>query len=462
MIDSQRAVRAAVVLMVVLLTTAGGQVGAAVPAVDAAGRPLPSLAPMLEKVMPGVVNIATHSRVRVRDNPLLMDPFFRRFFGLPEVPRERRTQSLGSGVIVDARHGYVLTNHHVIASADEITVTLHDGRSFSAIVVGADRETDVAVIKIEADRLTAIPMADSNRLRVGDFVVAIGNPFGLGQTVTSGIVSALGRSGLGIEGYEDFIQTDASINPGNSGGALVNLRGELVGINTAILAPSGGNVGIGFAIPINLANRIMDDLLRFGRVQRGRLGIATQDLTPELATAFGIDREHGAIVVRVVPGSVADKAGIRTGDVVLRIDGRRIRHAADLHNAVGLLPIGKRFAIEVWRDGEIVRLRAELVRPPAPRRVAAGDFNPVLAGAVISELTDESPLYGQTEGLLVVEVKRGSAAWRAGLRKGDVIVSINRRPVRRPEDIRDASGRGRGRLLMHIRRGDAAYFLLVE
>ena len=262
-------------------------VQAALPvAVD--GAPLPSLAPMLDRVTPAVVNIAAKSFVTVQQSPLLNDPFFRRFFRLPNQQRERATQSLGSGVIVDAEAGLILTNHHVIHNADEIAVTLRDGQQLKAELLGADSATDIAVIKVDGKGLSALPMSDSDELRVGDFVVAIGNPFGLGQTVTSGIVSALGRRGLGIEGYEDFIQTDASINVGNSGGALVNLRGELVGINTAIFAPNGCSVGIGFAIPTNLARDVMSQLVAHGRVSRGLFGVATQDLTLELAEAFGL------------------------------------------------------------------------------------------------------------------------------------------------------------------------------
>ncbi|WP_373054394.1 trypsin-like peptidase domain-containing protein, partial [Thioalkalivibrio sp.] len=267
------------------------------------GQPLPSLAPMLERTIPGVVNIATRARVVESASPLFDDPFFRRFFDVPE--RERERQGLGSGVIVDADAGTILTNSHVIARADTILVTLHDGRQYEAEVVGADPATDVAVIRIDADDLQAIPLADSDALRVGDFVVAIGNPFGLGQTVTSGIVSALGRSGIGGAGFEDFIQTDASINPGNSGGALVNLRGELVGINTALLARGGGNIGIGFAIPANMARQIQEHLLAEGQVERGALGVEMQDLTPALAQAFGLDVSQGAVITRVVRGSAA-------------------------------------------------------------------------------------------------------------------------------------------------------------
>src|SRR5919198_4872571 len=266
----------------------------------AGGQGLPSLAPMLERVTPAVVNIATEGRMRIEQNPLFNDPFFRFFFGFPDQPLERKTQSLGSGVIVDAKRGLVLTNAHVIANAEQITVKLSDGRCYKAEIIGTDPETDVGVVKIPADDLIDVPMGDSDKLAVGDFVVAIGNPFGLSQTATSGIVSALGRSGLGIEGYEDFIQTDASINPGNSGGALVNLRGRLIGINTAILAPGGGNIGIGFAVPINMARQVMEQLIRYGEVKRGRIGIAIQELTPEIAQAMGVNnRTEGALIARV-------------------------------------------------------------------------------------------------------------------------------------------------------------------
>ena len=258
------------------------------------GNELPSLAPMLENVTPAVVNIATEGRVKQRQSPLFSDPFFRHFFKIPDQPVERKTSSLGSGVIVDSERGLVLTNHHVIANAIQITITMRDGRQVEAEIVGADPKTDIAVLKIPTENLTALKTADSNELKVGDFVVAIGNPFGLGQTVTSGIISALSRSGLGIEEYEDFIQTDASINPGNSGGALVNLRGELVGINTAIFSQSGASHGIGFAIPINLALRIAEQILETGEVKRGFLGVSIQDISPSLAEAFGLEKKNGA------------------------------------------------------------------------------------------------------------------------------------------------------------------------
>ncbi len=331
--------------------------GAALPAsVD--GTPLPSLAPMLEATTPSVVNIATRGQVTVR-NPFMQDPFFRRFFALPE-QRARRTQSLGSGVIVDAEKGYVLTNHHVVQHATHIGVTLHDGREVQATKVGSDAASDLAVIQIQADALTAASWFDSDKLRVGDFVVAIGNPFGLGQTVTSGIVSALGRSGLGIEDLEDFIQTDASINPGNSGGALVNLRGELVGINTAIIDPSGagGNVGIGFAIPANQARRMMQELIDHGAVRRGGIGISVQDLSAELADALDVPVRRGGVVARVLRGSPAQRAGIEPGDVIIAVNGRRTPNAEDVINKIGLLPLGGELRLTLHRGR--ARLEAQM------------------------------------------------------------------------------------------------------
>ena len=330
---------------------------------DTGGEGLPTLAPLLEEVTPGVVNIATRGRVRLEQNPLFNDPFFRRFFEDPrfrrffefpgDQPLERETQSVGSGVIVDAERGYVLTNHHVVANADEIVITLKDRRRLKGRVLGSDPETDIAVLIIPADHLRPVPLGDSDRLQVGDFVVAIGNPFGLGQTVTSGIVSALGRTGLGIEGYEEFIQTDASINPGNSGGALINLRGELIGINTAILGPTGGNIGIGFAIPVNMARRIMDQIIAYGTVQRGVIGVVVQDLTPELAEGFRLEALEGALIAEVASGSSAARAGLRAGDVITKVNGQPVRSASSLRNRIGLLRVGETAHLEMIRGGEI-------------------------------------------------------------------------------------------------------------
>ena len=425
------------------------------------GTSKPSLAPMLKEVLPGVVNISTVSRVQIRQNPLFSDPFFRRFFNLPEIPREQERQSLGSGVIVDADKGYVLTNNHVIEHADEITVTLRDGRSFKAEVVGTDPEADLAVLRIEAENLRAVPFGDSDVLEVGDFVVAIGNPFGLGQTVTSGIVSALGRSGLGIEGYEDFIQTDASINPGNSGGALVDLDGRLVGINTAIVAPGGGNVGIGFAIPVNMARQIMEQLIEYGEVRRGQLGVLIQDVTPELAEALDLETHQGAVVAQVMEDSPAARAGLRVGDVIVAVNGEPVKNAAQLRNRIGLLRVGSRVTLEVIRDGRRKTVRA-VIEEPRRERVDAGRITKLLAGAELGPVTPDHPLAGRVEGLEVLDVERGSRAWRAGLRRGDVIVSVNRMRVKTLADLKRAVQARRDGLLLNIRRGEGALFIVIR
>ncbi len=443
-----------------LLLLATGPAGAGFPLFDSQGEEVPTIAPMLEKVTPAVVNIATTGKIRVQENPLLSDPFFRRFFDLPDVPRERQTQSLGSGVIVDAKNGYIITNNHVIANADEITVTLRNGETHKATLIGTDPETDVAVIRIKAKNLAAIPRADSDQVRVGDFVVAIGNPFGLGQTVTSGIVSAKGRSGLGIEGYEDFIQTDASINPGNSGGALVNLKGQLIGINTAILSQSGGNIGIGFAIPINMAWNVMQQLVKHGKIQRGRLGASAQDLTPELAQAFSIPFRKGAIVTSVEPGSAAQKAGLKAGDIVTEVNGRPIRNATDLRNAIGLLRVGDKVRMKVVRNGKTLQLSATVAKPTLSH-LEGDELNPYLAGAVLSDIQENSPWYGRIEGVLVAEVAPGSPAWRAGLREGDIIVAANRKPVASLSDLEQVV-KGRRSLLLNIQRGNGSLFLFLR
>ena len=424
------------------------------------GQPLPSLAPMLERATPAVVNISTRGKVMVRDNPLMRDPFFRRFFDLPEQgPRQRQTQSLGSGVIVDADKGYVLTNAHVIDKADEITVTLANGHELPATLIGSDPETDVAVIQVEAEGLTALPLGDSRELKVGDFVVAIGNPFGLGQTATSGIVSALGRSGLGIEGYEDFIQTDASINPGNSGGALINLRGELIGINTAILAPSGGNIGIGFAIPTHMARHIMEQLVEHGGVQRGVLGVSVQDLTPALAEAFGIKQREGVVVAQVLPDSAAEKAGLKSGDIIIELNGQPMRQAAEIRNRIGLLRAGDQVELVVLRDGKRKNVKAT-IQNAAPGE-NAGQLMPKLAGAEFGEV-QRSFDGGQRTAVTVTAVAAGSAAQAAGLRAGDVILSVNRQPVASLAEFTKRVRDNKGRLLLHIQRGNGAFFLLLQ
>jgi len=423
------------------------------------GQALPTLAPMIERVTPAVVNISSKTRTRVRD-PLLDDPFFRRFFGVPNMPQERVEQSLGSGVIVDAAKGYVLTNNHVVQGADDISATLSDGRTLKAKLVGTDPDTDVAVIQIPAENLKAVTLADSTRLRVGDFVVAIGNPFGLNQTVTSGIVSALGRSGLRGLGYQNFIQTDASINPGNSGGALVNLNGELVGINTAIFSPSGGNVGIGFAIPSTLAGDVMQQLIKTGTVKRGSLGMETQNLTPDIAQMLGVAAGRGAVVTRVQADSAAESAGLRPGDVVVGVNGKPVNNEQDLHNAEGLLPIGSDIELKVLRDGREITATTKLTGRDAAS--AEGQIlDPRLGGAQFVELGERQRQQG-LRGVAIARVAGGSRAESNNLRSGDVVVAVNQVDIRNVEDLKALSKRQPRQLLLTVVRGQNAFFVMCE
>lgn len=426
------------------------------------GQQLPSLAPLLDRVTPAVVNVYTHSTVTLRRSPLLDDPFFRRFFDIPDEPRQRETQSLGSGVIVDAKNGYILTNNHVIDGADEIHITLRDGRRLEAKLIGTDPDSDIAVLQVRANDLTEIPLSNSDKLRVGDFVVAIGNPFGLGQTVTSGIVSALGRSGLGIGNFEDYIQTDASINPGNSGGALINLRGELIGINSAILSRSGGNIGIGFAIPANMARDVMQQLIEYGAVKRGRLGAQAQDLTPELASAFNIKGQpEGAVVVKVIKDSPADKAGLKLGDIVIRMNGRPVHSAEDLRNGIGLLRVGTRVNLVVLRDSHQKSITA-VVSESHVAHLPGKILHTRLSGALLGDIAESSNLYGRIEGIEVLKIKSHSPAVATGLRKGDIITSINRNPVPDIATARKLRTRKDGKLLLNIQRGNTAMYLLLR
>lgn len=436
-------------LLVALLLSAALFGHAALPGRMADGQPMPSLAPMLERTTPAVVNIATYTTVQVR-NPLLEDPFFRRFFNVPEQRRYRRTQSAGSGVVVDAGQGYIVTNNHVVARADEITVTLSDGRVLDAELVGTDAQVDLAVLKVAPEDLAQIEFGDSGDLRVGDFVVAIGNPFGLNQTVTSGIVSALGRSGLGIEGYEDFIQTDASINPGNSGGALVDLGGALVGINTAILAPTGTNVGIGFAIPANMVRAIMGQLIEHGEVRRGYLGLAVQALNVELAEAFGLDRHEGVVVVEVEPDSAADAAGVRSGDVIVRVGDRAIRRITDFHSQAAVIFIGQDVDMEVLRDGRPQRTTLK-IRDDHLEKVFGERIDPRLTGTELQNFRNQDDA-GLGAGVLVTEVDQDSRAWHYGLRPGDVIVAANRQAIRDLDDLKAGAGSGDRQLLLRVYR----------
>ncbi|WP_448566466.1 DegQ family serine endoprotease [Thalassotalea ganghwensis] len=433
---------------------------ASLPNVDAQGKPFPSLAPMLKQVNPAVVNIATYSEQKYSQNPLLNDPFFRHFFNVPErrkqdsLPKKRK-QSAGSGVIVNAKEGTIITNYHVIKQADEIRVSLIDGRSYQAELVGSDPDLDIAVLSIDAEDLSQVKLADSSILEVGDFVVAIGNPFGLGQTVTTGVVSALGRSGLGIEGYENFIQTDASINPGNSGGALVNLAGELIGINTAIIAPSGGNVGIGFAIPSNMAKSSMEQILEHGEVKRGQLGIGIQDVTPDLREAFDLENGvMGVLVSNVVEGSPADKAGIKSGDIILSIDGQASQTTGQLRSQIGMRAIGEQVTIKLLRDNKEYTLRAKVGKPQS-LTASNTKLHPALEGVKFENTPNN-------EGVIVTQLAPNSTAAYSGLRVGDIIVAANKRRVSDIESFNTALSRSSHSVLLQVNRKGNSFFIVIR
>jgi Do/DeqQ family serine protease len=404
---------------------------------------------MIRKVSPAVVNVATRGTIRERgaQNPLLDDPFFRRFFDVPpdSGTRARPFQSAGSGVIFDAHSGYIVTNAHVVENASEITVTLQDGRDLKAEIIGSDAPSDVAVLRVKPDGLTQIPLGDSTRVEVGDFVVAIGNPFGLQHTVTSGIISGLSRSGINPDGYEDFIQTDASINPGNSGGALVNLRGELIGINTAILSRSGGNIGIGFAIPVNMARSVMDQLIRYGSVKRGQLGVSMYTVTPDIAHSLGLPSVVGALVSQVVEGSPADHAGIRTGDVITSVNGQPVKSNSELRNTIGLLRVGDKVDIGLLRDGKPLRVTAVIADTTAELPAVPESIHKSFEGAVLGDAPDAG-------GALVRSVAPGSAAAQAGLRADDVIVGANRGRVSNVHELHERA-KGATVLVLEVRRG---------
>ena len=450
-------IRLLLLALVVMMGYQPGQTANAALPASVNGEDLPSLAPVLERVTPSVVNVYTQTRVRVR-SPLMDDPFFRRFFNIPDRPRERVSQSLGSGVIVDAREGYVLTNNHVIAGADDISVTLADGRSFEAEVIGTDPDTDLAMIRIPAEDLRALPFADSKDLRVGDFVVAVGNPFGLGQTVTSGIVSALGRSAFrGLE-FQNFIQTDASINPGNSGGALINLRGELVGINSAIFTPSGGNVGIGFAIPSAMAMSVMEQLSRYGEVRRGTLGISVQDLTDDLAGAFGVEKGKGVLVAQVDEDSPAGKAGVQAGDIITSIAEYPVSSALEFHNYEGQFPVDEKVELELVRDG---REKQVSVKVSQLRSLDGGELDRRLAGATFEELSLKQRSQGAT-GVVLSGLEQDSRLARAGLRPGDIIIGANRMNIRDLDEFESVISSVRGLLVLSLWRQGREYVVRLD
>jgi serine protease Do/serine protease DegQ len=417
----------------------------------------PTLAPLIEKIVPAVVNIAVKSKNDMANNPLMRDPMFRRFFDIPDRPAPPERRSVGSGLVIDAKKGYVLTNHHVIDNASEIVVKLKDGREFVAKKVGSDEATDVALLQIEAKDLTELSIGDSSKLMVGDFVVAVGNPFGLGQTVTSGIVSALGRSGLNIEGYEDFIQTDAAINPGNSGGPLVSLKGEVVGMNTAILTGGGpGNVGIGFAVPTSIISNVKDQLIQYGEVRRGRIGVQITDLTPDLAKNLGIDQNEGAVIQRVEKDTPGERAGLKAGDVAVMLDGKPVKGSGDLRNRVGLAQVGSNVTLTIIRDGKRQDVRIRLEKVPEKKEMAAIEDRETLEGASFS-----NPEAGDA-GIVVKDVQRGSPAWQAGLREKDVVAAVNRKAVKNVDEFEKALKDGGRQVALSVKRGSEDLFLIIQ
>jgi serine protease Do/serine protease DegQ len=415
---------------------------------------IPSLAPLVDRVAPAVVNVAVKSKAEMPDLSGIPRQF-RPFFQMPDDengrPRERQRNSVGSGVIIDAKKGYILTNHHVIDKATEVIVTLKDRRELTAKIIGSDPDTDVALLQVEAKDLVAAPLGDSTQLRVGDYVVAIGNPFGLGGTVTAGIVSALGRAGLSIEGYEDFIQTDASINPGNSGGPLVNLRGEVIGINTAILGGSGGNIGIGFAIPSNMVSSVMEQLVATGKVNRGIIGVQISDLTPEVAKNLGIDATEGALVNNVIKGSPSESAGVKAGDVITAVNGKAVHGSSDLRNRIGLMTVGTSVELAINRDGKKLSLKVAIGKSPNTKQAATEvPDRPALEGATFDDVDPSE----KARGVRVAEVQRNSNAYQVGLRSRDLIVAVNRSPVKSVEEFNEALTKSTRSTVLAIRRGD--------
>ncbi|MBY0511931.1 MAG: DegQ family serine endoprotease [Rhodospirillaceae bacterium] len=433
-----------------------GTAEAAIPVRDG----VPTLAPVIEKVTPAVVNISVKGKTEAAEldenNPLFQNPELRRFFqqpGSPFKPQPRQRMSSGSGVIIDAKKGYVVTNHHVVDGAAEITVTLKDKREITAKLIGSDEGTDIALLQIEADNLSDLPIGDSSALKVGDYVIAVGNPFGLSQTVTSGIVSALGRSGLNIEGYEDFIQTDASINPGNSGGALVNLKGELIGINTAIIGPSGGNVGIGFAVPTSMAKSVMAQLASTGSVSRGRIGVQIQNMSPELAKNLGIDQSSGALVGGVEKGTPADAAGIKAGDVITAINGVPVQGASDLRVRVGMTPVGTALELTVIRGSDTKTVKVTIGKAAEAQKIALEESKPAIKGATFSENSD---------GVTVTEVEQGSPAWQAGLRPKDIVVGVNRKPVKSVDQLSKELKDSNRQTALFLKRGGEDMLVVIQ
>lgn len=438
------------IILAAISTAYGINSQAAAPPASIDGKPVSSLSTMLEGIMPAVVNVSAQGEIPKTANPMT---------GAPQRPR--RFEMLGSGVIVDAKNGYILTNAHVIRDSKRITITLSDGRIFRAKVIGMDPPSDIAVVQIKGDNFTQAPLGDSDKLKVGDYVAAIGNPFGLNKTVTSGIISALQRTDLHIEGYESFIQTDASINPGNSGGALVTMNGQVIGINTAILAPGGGNIGIGFAIPINMARSVMVQLIKYGEVARGLMGVVVQDFTPMLASAFNLpEQTGGALVAQVSPGSPAASAGIKPGDLIQAIDGKTIQNAGQVRNYVGLLRVGSTVKLKILRDKKTLDISLTTADPK--RYLAQSEQNnPFLFGTELQNFDEVTPLQGHVIGVQILNISENSMAWHAGLRPGDVIISANQTPVSTTQQLQKIAQQNKDQLLLNIMRGTVGSMFVV-
>jgi len=419
---------------------------------------------MLKPILPAIVNV--RAQVKVTDiNTLRQLQKQQQGNDHPDnglnPPVSGTLVSMGSGVIVDAKNGYIITNAHVINEAPTITVTLSDGRHFAAKVIGVDKPSDIALLQIKAKNLTALPIGDSNQVKVGDFVAAVGNPFGLNQTVTSGIVSAIGRTNLGIENYENFIQTDAPINSGNSGGALINMEGQLVGINTAILAPNQGSVGIGFAIPANMVKSVMNQLIQYGDVKRGVLGVGAQDITPDLANAFNLSMTNGAAITQVLPGSPADQAGIKVGDIITAVNGTPVKNASDVVNTIGFLRVDSKINISLLRQDKSITANVTL-SDPKKRQLSIQEQDPFLYGVGLKDFDQLSPIHGNVQGILVVSVEEDSNAWHADLRPGDVITSANQQPVKSIAELKAIAAKAKKVLLINVLRGPGAVFLVID
>jgi len=446
------------VLLLAGLTTMAPALADA-PALGANGVAPPTLAPFLKRIAPAVVNISatagTGGTAGAADDPLTQ-----LLFGLPNASALAQ-RSTGSGVIIDAKTGLIVTNYHLIAGAGRIVVTLKDKHAYEATLVGSDPGIDLALLRVGAGNLVALPLGDSDKLEVGDYIVAIGNPFGLGQTASTGIVSALGLTEVGIEDYEDFIQTDAPMNPGNSGGALVNLRGELVGINTAIMSVAGGNVGIAFAIPINMARFSVDQILKYGEVRRGWLGVRIQDLTPNIAAVMGISATQGAIVNQLHPDGPAKQAGIRPGDVFVSVNGRAVRDAGQFRNVIGMTPIGELVRATVLREGAAIGFSMHVDEVPEEPRPSGVEGQGPLAGTRFDTIQPASPLYGKEKGVMVIGITVQARPFRAGLRPGDVIVAVNNRSVGTVDEL-NAIATGTGPWTLNVMRDGADLFLVLQ